>query len=377
MKEVRPRMSEELYKEFLKFKQGHETVPNDYGKKPFVMSAWGDDGKMMCIDKYCEHYNLPRASISSYKLVSHTGTPYYNIVFRENLEENSIDIQHIKNVLKEEISTIYFYKSKEYVLAKETVLKWADLHFGAHIRNLLLTKDYDSTILRESLIRSVYETNRLGHKKIHVHIMGDLIESFSGLNHINSWMSLDKEEIGPMAIKLCCKLLHEVLSEIDNLGCIKIVAGNHDRTSKANDEDVKGGAAELIAWGLQLMGYDVEFHPYIITHLVEGINHINLHGDKGISKKSTEDILWKYGKKGVFNFIFEAHLHSIIEKLTVAQRKNFKTIKDDGLDHRRMHCPSFFTGNYYSETLGYNSNSGYLRISDNGIGLPDVHMMAI
>ncbi len=355
-----------------------ETVVNDYNeKKPFVLSAWGDNGRMMDIDKYCEYYNLPRNTISSYKLVTHTGVPYYNIAYGKVSTENEIDIDSIKSILNSELNKVYYYEPKSFTQPQETVLKWADLHFGAHIRNLLLTKDYDSTILRDSLLQSVFQVNSLGYKKVHIHLMGDLIESFSGLNHINSWMSLDKDEVGAMAIKLCTKLLHEVFSKVKNLGSIKIVSGNHDRLSKNNDEDVKGGAAELISWGLELMGYDIEFHPYIITHKVEGINHINLHGDKGISKKSTEDILWKYGEKGVFNFIFEAHLHSIIQKLSVSQRTKFRTVKDDALDHRRMHCPSFFTGNYYSETLGYNSNAGYVLVSDNGKGLPNVFQMAI
>ena len=138
--------------------------------------------------------------------------------------------------------------------------------------------------------------------------------------------------------------------------------------SKRNDEDVKGDAANLISYCLELMGYDVEFHPYITCQTVEGIHHINLHGDKGISKRPTKDIIWDYGIKGKFNFVFEAHLHSIIEKLSVSQRNAFKTIKDDGIDHRRIHLPSFFTGNYYSETLNFNSNSGYVLIWWDDVG---------
>ena len=61
---------------------GTETKPNDYKQKELVLSAWGEDNKMMCIDTYCRYYNLPRKDITSYKLVSHTGTPYYNIVFK-------------------------------------------------------------------------------------------------------------------------------------------------------------------------------------------------------------------------------------------------------------------------------------------------------
>jgi hypothetical protein len=354
----------------------NDTKSNEY-KKPLILSAWSVKGFMMNIDEYCKAYQLPRQDISSYKLVSHTGTPFYNIVFKEKIADEDIDLDFIRATLNNELKRTYKYSPKEFKNDKESVLKWADLHFGAHIRNLMLTKDYDSDVLMQSLFESVNTVNNFGFKKVHVHINGDLIESFSGLNHINSWMSLDKEQIGSKAVMLCCDLLENALSKIDNLGSVKIVAGNHDRLSKNNDEDVKGGAAELIAWGLTLKGFDVEFNPYIITHLVDGVNHINLHGDKGISKRSTEEILWKYGTKGAFNFIFEAHLHSIIQKLSVSQRMKFRTIKDDAIDHRRMHLPSFFTGNYYSETLGFNSNAGYVLTWNNGKGVPNVFSGAV
>ena len=65
-------------------------ILNSRGKKseekPRVLSAWNDSGYMMDIDEYCDHYKLPRADVQSYKLVSHTGTPYYNILFKEYVE---------------------------------------------------------------------------------------------------------------------------------------------------------------------------------------------------------------------------------------------------------------------------------------------------
>lgn len=347
--------------------------------EPFVLCAWDfDTGKMMDIDQYCSHYNLPRENVFNYRLVSHTGTPFYNISFKETVAISSVDFESLRSVLEAEIEKTYVpVLNNTSVNDREGVLKWADLHFGAHIRNLVLTPDYDSEILSRGLHASVDELNSRGFKKTHVHINGDLIESLSGLNHINSWMSMDKEQTGANAIKLCAKLLDQALSRIDNLDTIKIIGGNHDRLSKNNDEEVKGGAADLIAYCLELMGYNVEFNPYIITHQVEGITHINLHGDKVLSKRPTKDICWQYGKKGTFNFVFEAHLHSIIEKLSVNQLDKKKITDDDGVDHRRMHLPSFFTGNYYSETLGFGSNAGYVIVSDNGRGKPNVSICSL
>jgi len=43
------------------------------------LSALRSDGKIMDIDEFCLTYNIPRDHVRSYKLVSHTGTPYYNI----------------------------------------------------------------------------------------------------------------------------------------------------------------------------------------------------------------------------------------------------------------------------------------------------------
>lgn len=89
-------------------KTGSDTVPNDYPEsKSFVLSAWNNEGWMMDIDQYCKHYKLPRESITSYKLVSHTGTPYYNIVFKENKElEDTFDEKFIDKIVSKYVKKV-------------------------------------------------------------------------------------------------------------------------------------------------------------------------------------------------------------------------------------------------------------------------------
>lgn len=250
----------------------------------------------------------------------------------------------------------------------------ADLHLGAYIDGLVNTKDYSITILIEYLEKIAIITNDCGFEEVNVMFLGDMIESFTGLNHKNSWKGLQKGMIGAEVIKFSVNILHEkLLSKINNLNLVKLVAGNHDRLTSDKDEDTDGGACDLIAFGLELRGYKVEFHPTVISVEIDGINYILLHGHKGISRRATKDICWDFGKKGVYNVILEGHLHSIIQKLSVNMKGKFNIIKDDSVDHIRMNARSLFTGNGYSEDLGYTSNAGFSIITNNGKGLPNIN----
>lgn len=108
---------------------------NDYkSKEKFVLSAWNNEtGLMMDIDEYCCHYNLPRRDISSYKLVSHTGTPFYNIVFKENVTDSfSVDFKDvIDEAVSKHIKPVKIYSSSP-KLEYDTVdrLVYSDAHVG-------------------------------------------------------------------------------------------------------------------------------------------------------------------------------------------------------------------------------------------------------
>jgi predicted phosphodiesterase len=361
---------------------GNETETNQYATKEVShknFTAIGDDGNLMPIDKYCEYYNLDLNKIRSYKLISHTGVPFYNCVFYEEVLEPSVTDEEFKNIIKEGLESIKYKplisKNKE---GKTGVVKIADLHLGAYVDNLIKTKQFSIDILANKLLEAVDDINERDYSTVHVHILGDLIESFTGLSHKNTWKGLDKAMVGAEAVKLVVKILHDnFLSKIKNLSDIKVVAGNHDRVTSDNKEDVQGGAASLVCWGLELLGYSVEFNPLVITHTIGNITHILTHGHHALSKKSTKQLCWDYGVQGNYNLICEGHLHSIIQKLNINQRDTYQTIKDDAVDHRRMNCPSFFTGNFFSESLGYTSESGFVIVEDNGKGVPNVFYYAI
>lgn len=356
--------------ETVQYRNDKESVKN--------FTAIKKDGGLMTIEEYCLSYGLDISKIRSYKLVSHTNVPFYNIAFYQEITENLPSEEELKKLIKEGLDSIKYEEKNIEVKTRIGVVKIADLHLGAYVDNLIKTKDFSIDILANKLYDAATEINNRNYSLVHVHILGDLIESFTGLSHKNTWKGLDKAMVGAEAIKLVVKILHDnFLSRINNLGEIKVVAGNHDRVTSDNKEDVQGGAANLVCWGLELIGYNVEFDPLVITHIVEGICHILTHGHHVLSKKSTKQICWDYGVQGMYNLVCEGHLHSIIQSLSINQRDNFNTIKDDSVDHRRITCPSFFTGNFFSESLGYTSESGFIITEDNGKGIPNVFYYAI
>lgn len=358
----------------------NETVTDTNQYMPDApLSARKPDGTIMSVEEYCRFYKIPFEQARTYKLVTHTGTPYYNIASNVLPQESYVSIDEMRVLIEDGLKNIVFEQKVNVTESNIAgVVKIADLHLGAYVDNLIRTKDFSIDILANKLYDAATEINKRGYRTVHVHVLGDLIESFTGLSHKNTWKGLDKAMVGAEAVKLVVRILHEnFLSRINNLGEVKVVAGNHDRVTSDNKEDVQGGAANLVCWGLELIGYSIEFNPLVITHVVDGICHILTHGHHAISSRSTKQLCWDYGVQGMYNLICEGHLHSIIQKLSVNQRDKFQTIKDDAVDHRRINCPSFFTGNFYSESLGYTSESGFIITEDNGKGVPNVFYYAI
>ena len=122
-KQHRPRLTDAEVKVIEDFRQGKLTTD-----KPFVLSAWNDEGYMMDIDKYCEHYQLPRHDIKSYKLVSHTGTPYYNILFKDNEIIEDVDLLSSISNLLIDVPRIKLIKRPTAKLTDRLI--YTDVHVG-------------------------------------------------------------------------------------------------------------------------------------------------------------------------------------------------------------------------------------------------------
>jgi hypothetical protein len=340
-------------------------------------SAWNrDTGKFYDIDEYCVKYGLNPETVSFSKLCAHnSGHMVYNIDFKPVRTQDEIDaFEELEKALKE-VGKNVSYKQKEVPknVNRIGVCTIADVHFGAMVHKGKINPAYSPEIVCRYFEQVAERVNRLGFDIVHVHLLGDLIESFTGLMHLNQWKELDIW--GVKAVKMFVETFKtHFLDLVINIGSIKIVGGNHDRVTSNKNEDVGAGVADLTAWGLELIGYDVEFSPDVLTHTVEDITYILNHGHHYLTKKlTTKEICWTYGVKGNFNFVCEGHLHSRIEKMTANRVQRIDRVQDDSNDSRRMIFPSFFTGNTYSEHGGWSTTPGFVVTESNGNKKPIVY----
>ena len=226
----------------------------------------------------------------------------------------------------------------------------ADLHLGAHVRNLIKTPDYDITIAARKLTQIAQEINSEKNKENHIFILGDLIESFTGLNHPNSWKNLELH--GANVLIIAYELLLGFLEKIENLTSVQMVAGNHDRITSSNKEDQDGDVAKIIAYFLA-QKLNVNFNSRVISVVIDNINYIIHHGDKTFAKGDIADIVLAYRKGDCFTVVISGHLH------TRGKKERETQILADDKKYRAYINPSIFTGNPYSEDLGFTSISGY------------------
>ena len=191
--------------------------------------------------------------------------------------------------------------------------------------------------------------------------LGDYIETLSGLNHPNSWKSADT--FGADAIALAYEFFVYFIERINNLFGILSVGGNHCRLTASSKEDTASGAAQAVFYFLKTVYgkvLDIEFHPKLVHREIDGILYILKHGYTGdvSNEKKVNDLMADFQTKGVFTLMLTADKHT-------------RGVFLDGNRKRWVRCPALFTGNEYSEDLGFTGLAGSLLINAVG-GYPRI-----
>ena len=245
----------------------------------------------------------------------------------------------------------------------------SDFHIGAKVTDMLQTDDFGYDVVVDRLDQAAQQINRMNYKKVEVAMLGDFIETFTGLNHMNSWQQLEYGGYGANVTIIAYNILRDFLAKINNLKQVTVVSGNHDRVTIKADIDSHGGVAQILAFMLEKSGFKVRFDHALVSENIDGIRYIFTHNHLGLSKNDMVQTFWEYGEQGVYNVLLGGHYHSRRGK---TQYKKIDDIHWDQANYRSISVAPIFTGNWYSESNGWSSTSGITILENNGDGRPNV-----
>tara|TARA_R110000772_G_scaffold80993_3_gene172429 strand:+ start:21785 stop:23056 length:1272 start_codon:yes stop_codon:yes gene_type:complete len=261
-----------------------ETKANDYESKPFVLSAFSDDGKMMGIDDYCRAYNLIRKDISSWKLITHTGTPYYNIVFKENKEDLSsiIDIDFIEEIAKKHIKPVELKQQFTFIDSSQIDrIVYTDVHIGM-CTDKVGTALYASPWNKERLTLRMeemcdYTLSRQKSQTLHIDELGDLLDGWDGYTTRGGHklpQNMTNKEAFDAAIDFKVKMIDYLIPYYSKIVCNNICNDNHagdfgyiaNQTFKFIIEQKYLGSVEVTNHVKFINHYNIGRHGIVITH---------------------------------------------------------------------------------------------------------------
>ena len=204
---------------------------------PFVLSAWNQlTGLMMDIDEYCVFYKLPRKDIKSYKLVSHTGTPFYNILFKENAEDLiEIDYSFINDIVQKHIAPIKLREPiKRHFTDTFDRLVFSDVHIGMTTNKdgyALYGGKWDEEELMNRLSVLVSETivNK-SSTQLFIDDLGDYLDGWDAQTTRKGHalpQNMDNQKAFDVAVNFKVKLVDNLINVYDEIVMNNICEDNH------------------------------------------------------------------------------------------------------------------------------------------------------
>lgn len=240
----------------------------------------------------------------------------------------------------------------------------SDLHSGAVLKALeetIITQEYNTQILIDYLEEAIDKINGYEAKEVHLFIPGDIVETFTAFNHRDTWKKISNAQGGIVIIAY--EVMKKLITEIDNLKKVYLIEGNHDRLTSHKEGNSRKGLVEVLAYFLsENSSIDIKYHPFLVAEEIDGIYHICTHGDLKPFKRQ-DSFFFKYGKQGIFNVLKTGHYHGF-------------NIINQSLDFLHYQCPSIFTGNFFSESIGFNCLPAFTVVRSVN-GLPHIEYVPL
>lgn len=250
---------------------------NDKEKDCSVFNAISNDGGIMDIETYCTYYKLDFDKVRSFKLVTHTATPYYNIAFNygdEKEEIKEIDFTSIFKDLKQ-VNYIPLYKVNECLFDR---FVYTDVHIGMKIEDdSLYGGVWDENILNNRLIQSV--NNIIQNRKsttLVIDELGDFLDGYDGYTTRGGHklpQNMDNQKAFDTGLSFKIKMIQMLIPYYDEILCHNICEDNHAGSFGYIVNSAFKTAIEIMFPNVHVTNqrkfidhYTVQNHTFILTH---------------------------------------------------------------------------------------------------------------
>lgn len=219
-------------------KSDSNNYSNDKEKPQKGFTAIGEDGKLMNIETYCTYYGLDVNKIRSYKLISHSGIPFFNVVFNTANEEIILDIdKHLDESVQKYINPVVSIARGDIIVNEEWFdrLVYTDVHINMNVNgkdgDALYEGKWDEEEVLKRLDLMIQHVKTF--KKSNVLVITDLGDFLDGLNgqttrkgHELPQNTNDKDAF-ELALTFKIKLIDSLVNDFDEIICNNITNDNH------------------------------------------------------------------------------------------------------------------------------------------------------
>lgn len=202
------------------------------------LSARKPDGTIMSVEEYCRFYKIPFEHVRTYKLVTHTGTPYYNIASNVMLNENVKDLhQDIIEDMKSYAPNYSAYVRQEYNDGHLLVIDPADVHIGKLCSAFEAGESYNNQIAVQRVLSGVdgilNKTSSFNIDKILFVIGNDILHIDNPKRTTTSGTPQDTDGMWHSNFLIAKQLYVDIIEKLMCVADVQVVfnPSNHDYTN--------------------------------------------------------------------------------------------------------------------------------------------------
>ena len=240
--------------------------------------AWNDKGQFMNIEDVCQYYNLPYKDVHSYKIVSHTGEPYYNILFKENVVTTEV-------IDFEEIAKKYATKQTDRVIDfgvddSFDRLVFTDVHIGMCPNkegSAMYDNKWERPQIKESrkaIVREVFK--RKSADILVVEQLGDLADGYNAKTTRGGHdlpQNMNNKEQFDESVKFMIKIVDSLATKYKEIHWHNVCNANHDGDFGYTICQMFKALTELKWDNVKVTNHEQYISHYVINNSVSIISH--------------------------------------------------------------------------------------------------------